>query len=268
MNALALTNGAITVSEGATLAGSGAITSAVSVLSGGILSGSLALTNLTLASGAVISNAATATATPVVRSVVDVSGVLVKLSGDLVSGTVYTVLTAPKITGKPTLTDGPEHWIAAVQANADGTQSVIVRKATGFYIIVVENNGIEVPYAWLTNACPQLATADDVAVSNALVSAGANGLARWESYALGLDATKADSVVLCDAKQDAAADAVTFFARNVAPATNTNLSVAYVLEGYNGSAWQTAATSASNAVTISLPSVYNLFRFRTDIVLQ
>jgi len=139
-----------------------------------------------------------------------------------------------------------------------------------FYIRVCENK-LGIGYDWIEGNCG-ISDIDmnAVAVSNALVSAGANGMKRWESYALGLDPNDPASVVLCDARQAASSDEVTFFARNVDPRTNADLAVNFLLEGPDdgGVRWSVAATSPTNAIRLPLPSAYAQFRIRTDIILK
>ena len=140
--------------------------------------------------------------------------------------------------------------------------------ARGFVIHICDVD-IDVPYDWATNACPSIVATDTPAISNALVSAGENGLNRWQSYALGLDPNDASSVVLCDAKQDAAASSATFYVRNVVPVSNDVFKIVYVLEGStDGLTWPYESTSETNALSLVLPSAYRLFRLRTDIVLK
>ena len=140
--------------------------------------------------------------------------------------------------------------------------------AGGFVIRICDNNVI-VPYNWISNNLAKADCASNTAISNALVSTGANGLKRWESYALGLKPDNPSSVVLCDMWQDGDARTATFCARNVAPNTNENLSVQYVLEGSpDGRAWSYSLVSATNAISLSLPAVYSFFRVRADILIQ
>ena len=138
----------------------------------------------------------------------------------------------------------------------------------GFVIRICESD-VAVPYLWITNNLAAADRASDVAISNALVTTGANGLNRWESYVLGLDPNDATSVVICDARQDAVATQLTFAARNVLPATNTNLLVNYVLNGSrDGRVWSDLVSSTTNSLPIGLPCPCVFFRVRTDIVLQ
>ena len=140
--------------------------------------------------------------------------------------------------------------------------------AGGFVIRICDNN-VTVPYDWISNNLAKADCASDMTISNALVSTGANGLNRWVSYALGLEPDNPSSVVLCDAKQDANARTATFCARNVAPNTNQNLSVQYVLEGSpDGRTWPYSLVSATNAISLSLPAAYSFFRVRADILIQ
>ena len=137
----------------------------------------------------------------------------------------------------------------------------------GFSIHICDSE-LVIPYDWITNVCPTVAWNDDVAVSNALISVGANGFIRWQSYALGLDPNRAEAVVLCDVMPDAAADAVTFYARNVEKAKNGMVSIDYRLLGSrDGAAWNQVATARQNAIPVALPSDYSFFRMRTDIVI-
>jgi len=139
-----------------------------------------------------------------------------------------------------------------------------------FYIRVCDNN-LGVLYDWIEDHCGINEVEKDVmAVSNALVSIGVNGLFRWQSYVLGLDPNNSASVVLCDARQDAAADKVTFYARNVVPNTNDHRSVNYVLSGSNdGVNWSPIGLpSTTNALSVTLPAAFTLFRIRTDIILK
>ena len=158
--------------------------------------------------------------------------------------------------------------VAGFVTDSSGGGSVIVGGAGGFVIHICDND-LAVPTDWISNCFAAAAIPwNDVAVSNALVSTGVNGIPGWESYALGLDSEAADSVILCDAKQDASPSEVTFVARNVNPATNDAFTVSYVLEGFAGGNWEVAKTSPSNSLALSLPANYSLFRIRADIVLQ
>ena len=135
--------------------------------------------------------------------------------------------------------------------------------------VVADGADVYVDYGWVTNHCAAAAGEGAAAISNALVTAGVNGLPRWQSYMLGLEPDKADCVVLCDAKQTAAADCVTFCAKNVAPASNGACRVEYVLEcSQNGRDWVVVGASPSNAVSVTLPTPASLFRLRTDIIIQ
>ena len=136
-----------------------------------------------------------------------------------------------------------------------------------FYIRIGESD-LAIPYDWATNACPGVSPANTAAMTNALVASGANGVPRWQSYALGLDSKDPASVVLADAQRDAAPASVTLFARNVNPATATGLSVRYVLEGsHDGATWTDLSRSDTNALSVSLPSGYLFFRVRAEILL-
>ena len=155
-----------------------------------------------------------------------------------------------------------------VVKKAGGTELWLHKRADGLKIIICDGAELTIPYRWITNACPSIAADDDMAVSNALVSVGVNGLVRWQSYALGLDPNDASSVVLCDVRQEAAADRMTFFARNVEPVTNDTLSIAYVLEGSrNGTSWSDIMTSSSNSLPVEISSLLRFSRIRTDIIL-
>ena len=147
---------------------------------------------------------------------------------------------------------------------------IIFRAGNGGFVIRICDNDVAVPYLWITNNLAAADRASDAAISNALVTAGANGLNRWESYALGLDPNKADSVVLCDAKQDASAASATLFARNVVATSNDAFTVSYVLEGSNdGASWtDNVLVSPTNAFAVALPNPYLFYRVRTDIVLK
>lgn len=127
-----------------------------------------------------------------------------------------------------------------------------------------------VPNAWITNNIDAVTVAaGTVAISNALEAVGANGVPRWQSYALGLNPNSATSVILGDARQDAVVDAMTLFARNIAPVTNGTFSVRYVLEGSaDGANWTDLGSSPSNALSIALPPAKPLFRVRAEIIQQ
>ena len=137
------------------------------------------------------------------------------------------------------------------------------------YVIRAAGTDLTIPYDWATNACPGISPANTAAMTNALVASGANGVLRWQSYALGLDSKDPASVVLGDARNDASASSVTLFARNVNPATATGLSVRYVLEGsHDGATWTDLSRSDTNALSVSLPSGYLFFRVRAEILIE
>lgn len=202
-------------------------------------------------------------------------GNLVVATPDKVSelkGTEFVVLKSNKeISGTfETVTDG---YKAVVKQMDDGTYGVVVTKkgAGGFSIHICDDKTLSVPYDWISNNLAAATLDDTTAISNALVTAGANGLVRWESWVLGLDPNSAASVVLCDAKQDAVPDMATFWARNVSPATlDDGVSVSYVLmespDGRTG--WQDVAYSSANELTVGLPAAASFYRLRTDIILQ
>ena len=131
-------------------------------------------------------------------------------------------------------------------------------------------SGLYLPFTWITNKVSATAlSASDAVVSNSLATIGANGLAYWKSYALGLDPASPSSVVLADALFDAAAESQSFCARNVTPPVDDTFSVIYVLAGsVDGVAWTDLASAPTNAVPIALPIAggHRFFRVRTDIV--
>ena len=138
----------------------------------------------------------------------------------------------------------------------------------GGFVIRICDSDLAVPLDWIQANLSEPDRRSDAAISNALVSAGSNGYSRWESYALGLDPNKAGSVMLCDARQDASASSVTFYAQNVTPATNADISVFYVLEGLQNGSWIPLLSCASNALPVALSSATTCYRIRADIVLK
>lgn len=98
---------------------------------------------------------------------------------------------------------------ALVLGNDGHTLNLTVTQP-GFVIRICDTD-IRVPYSWISNNCPEVVAAGEAGISNALVSVGANGVARWESYALGLNPLDPASVLLCDAWQDVAPGRLTFF---------------------------------------------------------
>ena len=248
------------------------INGTVSVAADAVLTGSFSATNIVFASGAVLSNAlVTATAPVVCSNTVDISGLVVKVVDTPVAGTSYKILTAKSFTGKATLVlpDGVDATIWSLKADPDGAnQTLTLRKSMGFVIRICDSD-IAIPQAWYTANLSSDQLSSDDAISNALVSAGANGIARWESYALGLNPNDVASVVLCGAKQDADATRMTFYAANIAPVSdNTAITFSYVLEGFGDSKWNDVVVTNENALSIELPGIYSLYRVRTDVILQ
>ena len=287
LDTLALTNNAVVDLDGAA-ARIGTITGA-----GTISNGTLTVTNtivpigtLALASGVTVSggtlvitmnaDGATVSGKFAFAGALDLSTLTLKVvnGSNYDKATEITILTAAGgLTGnfKSTNRADDDRWSVRVN-RAAGTVTLAPR--TGFVIRICDAD-LEVPSAWITTnlGLDSTVAANAVAISNALVSAGANGLVRWESYALGLDPNSASSVVLCAAKQDASAVDVTFFAPNVSPASNTAFSIAYALEGSNdraASTWPVLATSTTNAIPVSLSSAsaYSYFRLCADIIVE
>lgn len=87
-----------------------------------------------------------------------------------------------------------------------------------FFIRISENSTRElpVPLDWI-DASGTASSSDSVEnITKALTSAGANGIARWQSYCLGLSPTNAESVVLCIPTPDQPVDTGAFkFTTNV-----------------------------------------------------
>lgn len=137
-----------------------------------------------------------------------------------------------------------------------------------FYIIICDSKGFNVPYEWISAKCGLDENTSESAISNALITAGLNGIPRWASYALGLDPRSASSVLLCDVRQNADPGHVVFSAANANPVEKPELKIEYVLlASMDNLTWTAFPPTETNAVPVGLPVPYRYFRFRTDIIL-
>ena len=130
-SAFAVSNGMLEVNARAAVPGT------FTVASGAVLSGIFTASNIVFAAGASVSNELSTTSAIRSMTPVDISGLTVRIDpAQLEKGNVYSVLTAPAMVGKAALDPAPDHWVTGRLVNADGTQTLTIRRATGFYVII------------------------------------------------------------------------------------------------------------------------------------
>ena len=74
-----------------------------------------------------------------------------------------------------------------------------IRVKPGFTIRIAGGRDVKVSGEWMAANCGDFGTVATDELSGWLEAAGANGLPRWQSWLLGLDPAKEDSVMLCSA---------------------------------------------------------------------
>ncbi len=87
----------------------------------------------------------------------------------------------------------------------DGEGLRVVPKP-GFLIRISGGRDVKVSGEWMAANCEAFGTVATDELAAWLDAAGANGLPRWQSWILGLDPAKADSVILCTAGESAPED--------------------------------------------------------------
>jgi len=190
------------------------------------------------------------------------------------SGKVKVKLTAdslPAVGTSYTLTDGAgltdadesKFELDGVGGSLSVSDGELVYTAPAyFYIKVAEEaaTDLKMPMEWIVNN--NVATTSDSiqTVKEALERKGANDIPAWQSYCLGLDPNKAESVVLCDAATEQPANGtVNITARNLnVPGDLSGVEVTAYLDRKNGSGWDknvASATVVSGTATLASPEI-------------
>ena len=107
-------------------------------------------------------------------------------------------------------------------------------------------SNVDVPLEWISANMGSSGIgglSSDAAAAAALAEQGANGLPRWQSYCLGLNPARADSVILCEAAQaPCPAGKVAVAVKNVnVPASLSGATLTAYLERKTSSGWESVA---------------------------
>ena len=92
----------------------------------------------------------------------------------------------------------PENEGRGFELAGDAT-GLKIRVKPGFTIRIAGGRDVKVSGEWMAANCGDFGTVATGELSGWLEAAGANGLPRWQSWLLGLDPAKEDSVMLCSA---------------------------------------------------------------------
>ena len=264
---------AVTVTDTATLAikpDAGLGESAITVNSGATLeipqSGTVTLGgNLTLASGAALAfkldgNSETTLAIASGKTFTATAAAIKFAEGSFPEpDKEYTLVSGAN------LADGDEAKFS-LPAGDRGTLSVkdgnLVYKAPSyFYIKIAEGSPSElaVPLAWIYDNTDAGDASDAAGTAAALSEDGANGIAVWQSYCLGLDPQDAASTLLCEAAAGQPSDGkVNIAAKNLnVPAGLSGVAVTAYLDRKNGDGWDLVASApvSSGSALLAAPAI-------------
>ena len=265
----------VTVTDTATLAikpGAGLGESAITVNSGATLeipqSGTVTLAgNLTLANGAALAfkldgNSETTLALASGKTLAATAKVGIKFAeGSFPEpGREYTLVSGAN------LADGDEAKFS-LPAGDRGALSVkdgklVYTAPSYFYIRVAEGSPSElaVPLAWIYDNTDAGDASDAAGTAAALSKDGANGIAVWKSYCLGLNPKYAASTLLCEAAAGQPSDGkVNIAAKNLnVPAGLSGVAVTAYLDRKNGDGWDLGVASApvtSGSALLAAPAI-------------
>ena len=142
----------------------------------------------------------------------------------------------------------------------------------GFAIRIAENKEVVLPGGWVLDKMGD--SFGSVEVAPWLSAKGANGIARWQSWLLGLDPGNAASVVVCEASAEQPADGtVAVCAKNVDVQASGATVVAYLDKSPDGATWTQFGDGRiveSGAVSFSVPLAAGESRcfFRMRVAVQ
>ena len=246
--------GAVTVNANATLsvpeAGTGTVGGNLTLANGAALEFKLdgdSETTLALDSGKTL----TATATV---------GIKFAEGSIFVPGRTYTLLSGGNLAdgdkAKFSLPEGDRGVLSVSSGN------LVYTAPSCFFIKIAEGSSSElaVPFEWIYDNTDAGERSSAAEIAAALEDSGANGIAVWKSYCLGLDPQDAASLVLCDSAAEQPADGnVNIAAKNLnVPAGLSGVAVTAYLDRKNGDGWDLGVASApvsSGSALLAAPAI-------------